>query len=127
MLSRPREPEDMSQGIAIISDPAVFLFERRPTKGLRDQKACYSQVVELMLDSQSNKAPEHWGYDAGVQLVPWRGVEHHIKVVVIYNKKDAVLKAVLQGCSNVGRQLLLMELGVEGEEDYEEVARSKRR
>lgn len=44
---------------------------------------------------------------------------HHVKVVVIHDKTESILKATRRGCNQVLRRLLDMKLGIEREEECE--------
>ncbi|KAF2832373.1 HET-domain-containing protein [Ophiobolus disseminans] len=74
-------------------------------------ETCHSQAVKLMLGLQTSKDAEHQKYDNGLQVIPWGSVEQHVKLVVVHDKKKAVLKAALEGYGQIVKRLLHMELG----------------
>ncbi|KAH7077608.1 ankyrin repeat-containing domain protein [Paraphoma chrysanthemicola] len=114
--------EDRSKSIAIVKDPSLFLFERRLERDLEDQETCHSQVVKLMLGAQTSKYSEFQKYDNGLQVIPWGGVEQHVKIVVIHDEKKAVLKAAFQGYGQIVKRLLHVRGGVEARKTLEESA-----
>ncbi|CAN9211615.1 unnamed protein product [Alternaria alternata] len=117
--SEPYQPEVGSPVIAVVGDPNLFVFEERPFQNLKHQETCYSQIVKLMLDPQLSGALRLRDTYRGMHVFPWGSVDHHIKVVVIHDKRKAMMNAALRGCDQVIRRMLHMKVGVEGEEEFE--------
>ena len=116
-IDKPYQPGVEFPTISLVNDPKLLLFEETPAESLGSQKTCYSQIVKLMLNQQSERALQD--FDKGMHVFPWGNVDRHVKVAVIYDKKHAVLKASMRGCDLVVRRLLHMKLGSEGEEECE--------
>jgi hypothetical protein len=104
--------------IAVVNDPTLLLFEERPAEGLENQKTCYDQIVQTMLDQQSSRAPPD-DFGRGLHVFSWGNAQHHVKVVVVYDKAEAIVMAATRECDQLIRRLLCMEIGVEGEDEEE--------
>jgi ankyrin repeat protein len=116
VLNMPKKPEAldfMSQGIVVVDDPALFLFEKRPERSSKEEERCHSQVVELVQGHQTNKSQEHEKYAKGLRVVSWGSPEHQVKIVVINDRKKAVLQAALQGYVHIVGHLLHLKVGDE--------------
>ncbi|KAF3002987.1 hypothetical protein E8E13_005289 [Curvularia kusanoi] len=115
MTEKPGQIKGKSPVISVIDDPVQLLFEERSTEGLEKQKTCYSQIVELMPDQQSAVASQE--YSEGLHILSWGGAGHHVKVVTITNKRNALVEAAGRGCIRVVRQLLRIKLQTRREEE----------
>jgi hypothetical protein len=120
----PEEPNFMSQGIPVVDDPALLLFEKRLERNFKEDETCHSQVVRLVLGGRTNESQEHGKYDKGLRVISWGSPEHRVKIVVILDRKKAILQAALQGCAHIVKHLLHLKVGdEEGEKLEEEVLR----
>jgi hypothetical protein len=119
-LSRSQTLENTSQGMAIVNNPSLLLLEKRTKRNLKNQETCYSEVVKIMLDVRTATAHERQEYDDGLQVIPWGSIEQHVKLVVIHDRKRAILKAALQSCGHIVNKLLHMDIGGETRESLEE-------
>lgn len=106
----------MSQGIAVIGDPTLFVLDEKQSSTSKDCETCSSQITKLILKARTSQQRY---YIDGLRLVPWGSVENHTNVVVINDKKRAILRAALQECHIVVRQILQMGRRDEVEENYE--------
>ncbi|KAH7390279.1 ankyrin repeat-containing domain protein [Cadophora sp. MPI-SDFR-AT-0126] len=127
MLNEPVKPKEssdfVSQGIVVVNDPALFLFEKRPKRNLNEEETCHSQVVRLILGARTNESQKHKKYDNGLRVISWGSPEHRVKIVVIHDRKKAVVQAALQGCAHIVKYLLHLKVGDEGEKLEDEVLR----
>ncbi|KAJ4286407.1 hypothetical protein N0V90_013106, partial [Kalmusia sp. IMI 367209] len=119
VLGESRDPGYTSQGIAVVNNPALFVIEKRPERYHKDQETCCSQAVKLILDVQANKASEYQEYDDGLRVISWGSVEQNVKILLIHDKKKAILRAALQGFGQIVKQLLRMKVGAEVAEEWE--------
>ena len=120
----PEEPIFMSQGIPVVDDPALLMFEKRLDRNFKeDDETCHSQVVRLVLGGQTNEFQEQEKYDKGLRVISWGSPEHRVKIVVIHDRKKAILRAALQGCAHIVKHLLHLKVGNEGEKLEKEVLR----
>jgi hypothetical protein len=119
--SEPQAPEDASQILGVSNDPALFLLEESQKGGSKDQETCYSQVLKLLSDAQATTAPKHQERNDGIQVIPWGNTKQHVKIVVIHDKRKAVLEAASQGCHHVVRELLRIKAGTKEDEPWESV------
>jgi ankyrin repeat protein len=117
----PEAPDFMSQGIAVVDDPALFLFEKKPERSYKEEERCHSQIIGLVQGHQTNKSREYGKYDEGMRVISWGSPGHPVKIVVINDRKKAVLQAALHGCAHIVEHLLHLKVGdKEGEELKEE-------
>jgi ankyrin repeat protein len=120
----PEEPNFMYQGIPVVDDPALLLFEKRLERNFKEDETCHSQVVRLILGGQTNESRERERYDKGLRVISWGSPEHRVKIVVIHDRGKAILQAALQGCAHVVKHLLHLKVGIEeGGKLEEEVLR----
>jgi len=119
---KPNESDFVSQGIVVIDDPALFLFEKRPKRNSKEE-TCHNQFVRAILGGRTNESQEHEKYDRELRPISW-GSHERVKIVVIHDRKNAIIQAALQGCSHIMKHLLHLKVGdKEGEKLEEEVLR----
>jgi ankyrin repeat protein len=106
VLNKPGELKSSSLGIAVVRNPALFLFEKRPERDLKEEETCYRQLVRQM-----NNTSEDHEFESALEVYSWGISEHGVKIVVIHNRKVAVLYAALQGYTLILKQLLHLDLG----------------
>jgi hypothetical protein len=120
--TNPEAPDFVSQGIAVVDDPALFLFETKTERSSKEEERCYSQVVGLIQGHWTKGSQEYEKYNKELRVISWGSPEHQVKIVVINNRKKAVLHAALQGCAHIVEHLLHLKVGdEEGEKLKEEV------
>jgi ankyrin repeat protein len=113
MPTKPKAPDFISQGIVVVDDPALFLFEKRPERSSKEEERCHSQVVGLVQGHRTNESQEHEKYNKGLRVISWGSPEHQVKIVVINDRKKAVLQAALQGYAHIVGHLLHLKVGDE--------------
>jgi hypothetical protein len=124
MLVKPEKPDSISQGILVVNDPALLLFEMRVERNSKEDETCHSQVVRLVLGRQTKESQKHEKYDKGLQVISWGSPEHRVKIVVIHDRIKAILQAALRGCARIVEHLLHLKVGdEEGEKLKDEVLR----
>jgi hypothetical protein len=116
----PEEPNFMSQGIPVVGDPALLLFEKRLESKFKEDETCHNQVVRLIPGGRTIESRRHEKYDKGLRVISWGSPEHRVKIVVIHNRKGAILLAALQGCGHIVKHLLHLKLQDEEREELEE-------
>ena len=104
--AKPKAPHFMSQGIVVVADPALFLFEKRPDGSSKEEERCHSQVLGLLQGHQAFESQEHEKYGKGMRVISWGSPEHRVKIVVIIDREKSVVQAALQGCANIVERLL---------------------
>ena len=109
--TKPKVPDFMSQGIAVVDDPALFLFEKKAERGSKEAERCHSQVVGLVQGYRTNEFLDYGKYDKGMRVITWGSPEHPVKIVVINDRKKAVLQAALQGYARIVEHLLHLKIG----------------
>jgi ankyrin repeat protein len=122
MPTRPEAPDFMSHGIRVVNDPALFLFEKRPERSSKEEERCFSQVGRLVQGDWTDKSQKQEEYDKALRVVSWGSPEQQVKIVVIKDRKKAVLQAALQGCVHVVEHLLHLETGDQEREKLKEEA-----
>ena len=113
MLSMPLMPEEpnfMSQGIQVVNDPALFLFEKRLGGNIKEDETCYSQVVRLVLGGRANQPWWDEKVDDGLRVISWGSPEHRVQIVMILDRRKAILQAVQHGCAHIVKHLLRLGL-----------------
>jgi hypothetical protein len=121
-MNKSQSLENITRGIAIVNDPSLLLLERRPEGSLEYQETCYSDVVKLMLDVRTAETQERQKYDTGLQVIPWGGVDRHVKLLVIHDRQKAILKAAMHSCGHIVKKLLRMKIGDKTGQCFEESA-----
>jgi hypothetical protein len=116
----PEEPNFMSQGILVVDDPALLLFEKRLESKFKKDETCHNQVVRLILGGRTNESRGHEIYDMGLRVTSWGSPEHRVKIVVIHDRIKAILWAALQGCAHIVKHLLHLKVRDEEREKWEE-------
>jgi RNA binding exosome subunit len=134
----PEEPDFMSQGIPVVDDPALLLFEKRLESKFKEDETCHNQVVRLMLGredsrprgsrsvvtmalgSLTNESRAYEKYEKELRVISWGSPEHRVKIVVIHNREKAIVQAALQGCGHVVKHLLHLKVRDEEREKLEE-------
>jgi hypothetical protein len=112
--TKPEAPDFMSQGIAVVNDPALFLFEKRPERSYIKEETCQSQIIGLVQGHRTKKAR------VGMRVISWGSPAHPVKIVVINNRKKAVLQAALHGCAHIVEHLLHLKVGDKGGEELKQ-------
>jgi hypothetical protein len=102
-----------------MKDPILSLLEDRAADNLSIQKTCHSQVVELMLADQYKSTPYDGNHSRGMDVLTWGSADLHVKVIVVHDKKLAILQAATKKCYLVVWQLLHINLNTEDEEECE--------
>jgi hypothetical protein len=116
VLSESQASKIASQTLEVSTDSELFLFEEKNHYG---QDTCYSQVLKLMSASPTTTSPQDEQHDDGLQVLPWGSVSQNVKIVVIHDKKKAVLQAASQGCHYVVKELLRIKTGTSEDEPAE--------
>jgi alkylhydroperoxidase family enzyme len=121
-MNKAQSLENITRGIAIVHDPSLLLLERRPEGSLEYQETCYSDVVKLMLDVRTAETQERQEHDTGLQVIPWGSVDRHVKLLVIHDGQQAILKAAMHSCGHIVKKLLHMKIGDKTGQCFEESA-----
>lgn len=111
-------PESRSAAKTLMNDPTPLLLEERPAKTLETQATCYSQVVQFMQDQQIGRASKVV-HDKSMRVCSWGNEENHIKVVIVHDKKHAVMEAATRGHTHIVKHMLRMKLGADSKESLE--------
>jgi ankyrin repeat protein len=108
--TKPKASDFTSQGIEVVNDPALFLFEKRPERNSKEEVTCHSQVVGLVQGHRTNESQEYEKYNEGLRVISWGSPEHRVKIVVINDRKKAVLQAAVQGYAHIVGHLLHLKV-----------------
>lgn len=122
VLIKPQESESMSDGLAVTPNPALFLFEKKPDRNLKQEQTCHSQIDRLIPGGRMNKTKAYEKDDNGLKVISWGSSEHRVKIVVIHDGPLVILQAARQGYGHIVKQLLHLGVGDEEGEAWGEQA-----